>query len=99
MSNNCIFIYFKVSWSKDGRPLEGSGRFRQSQDGNSSTFTIPAALSTDTGSYTVTASNEKGESSWTFSLVVRMGDSAAGDVDVQKLIDSVQVSRDMSDYL
>lgn len=78
-----------VSWSKDGRPIEDSGRFKLSQDGNRSSFSIPAALSTDTGSYTLTAADNRGKASCTFSLAVRMGDGA-GDVDVQKLIESVQ---------
>ncbi|KAK3703484.1 hypothetical protein RRG08_024788 [Elysia crispata] len=78
-----------VSWSKDGRPLEDSGRFTFSQEGNNATLTIPAALSTDSGPYTVTASDDRGKATWSFSLQVKMGDSA-GDVDVQQLIDSVK---------
>lgn len=87
-----FYFDLSVSWSKDGRPIDDSGRFAFAQDGNNATFTIPAALSTDSGSYTVTAKDERGQNSWTFSLVVRIGDSSAGDVDVQQLIDSVQVS-------
>ncbi|RUS77264.1 hypothetical protein EGW08_014978 [Elysia chlorotica] len=79
-----------VSWSKEGRPLEDSGRFTFSQDGNAAKLTIPAALSTDSGPYTVTASDDRGKTTWSFSLLVRMGDSASGDVDVQQLIDSVK---------
>ncbi|CAL1540886.1 unnamed protein product, partial [Lymnaea stagnalis] len=63
-----------VSWSKDGRPLGESGRFTFTQDGNNGSFTIPAALSTDTGSYSVSAKDDRGQSSWTFSLQVRIGD-------------------------
>uniref|UniRef100_A0A0B7BN15 Uncharacterized protein n=1 Tax=Arion vulgaris TaxID=1028688 RepID=A0A0B7BN15_9EUPU len=63
-----------VSWSKDGRPIEDSGRFTFDQDGNNVTFTIPAALSTDTGFYSVTAKDDRGQNSWTFSLVVRIGE-------------------------
>ncbi|XP_059156398.1 twitchin-like isoform X4 [Physella acuta] len=79
-----------VSWSKDGRPIDDAGRFTFSQDGTSGTLTIPAALSTDSGSYTVTAKDDRGQSSWTFSLFVRIGDTVSGDVDVQQLLDSVQ---------
>ncbi|XP_055900297.1 twitchin-like isoform X6 [Biomphalaria glabrata] len=79
-----------VSWSKDGRPISDSGRFTFAQDGNSASFTIPAALSTDSGTYSVTASDDRGQASWTFSLLVRIGDSTSGDVDVQSLIDGAQ---------
>lgn len=81
-----------VSWSKDGRPISDSGRFTFAQDGNSASFTIPAALSTDSGTYSVTASDDRGQASWTFSLLVRIGDSTSGDVDVQSLIDGAQVT-------
>ncbi|GFR58132.1 myosin light chain kinase [Elysia marginata] len=82
-----------VSWSKDGRPLEDSGRFTFAQEGNNATLTIPAALSTDSGSYTVNVSDDRGKAAWSFSLLVKMGDSASGDVDVQQLIDSVQSAK------
>lgn len=84
-------FHLSVSWSKDGRPIEDSGRFTFAQVGNNTTFTIPAALSTDSGSYSVTAKDDRGQNSWTFSLLVRIGESSTGDVDVQQLIDSVEV--------
>jgi hypothetical protein len=80
-----------VSWSKDGRPLDTeSARFKLSSEDNTFTFAIPAALSTDSGSYTVTAATDAGSSSWTFSLGVAIGDSV-DEAKVQELLRSVEV--------
>uniref|UniRef100_A0A0B7BN40 Ig-like domain-containing protein n=1 Tax=Arion vulgaris TaxID=1028688 RepID=A0A0B7BN40_9EUPU len=79
-----------VSWSKDTRPIDFVERFTFDQSGKSATFTIPASLSTDSGNYTVTAKDDRGVNSWTFSLVVRIEDIASGQVDVQNLINYVQ---------
>ncbi|XP_070200689.1 twitchin-like isoform X4 [Littorina saxatilis] len=67
-----------VSWSKDGRPVEDGGRFKFSQEGKSVSLTIPAALSTDSGTYCVTAKCAEGSASWSCSLAVAIGEG--GDV-------------------
>lgn len=86
-----LFIFFKVQWSKDGKDVESSERFKFSQDGNTFTFEIPAALATDSGEYTVTAKNSTGSSQWTFTLSVAVSQSPVADVDVVKLIADMQV--------
>lgn len=89
----CTYVCtISVSWGKDGRPFDNAERFAFDQNENSATFTIPAALSTDSGDYIVTARDERGENSWTFSLLVRIGDVSSNDVDIQQLINGVQVS-------
>ena len=40
--------------------LDDSGRFRITKSSNGSTFTIPAAIATDSGMFAVEANNEKG---------------------------------------
>ena len=79
-----------MSWSKDGRSIEDSGRFKFSQDNNSYSLTIPAALSTDSGTYCVSAESEAGSLSWSFSLGVAIGDSG-DEAKVQELLKSVEV--------
>lgn len=79
-------------WRKGGHSIQDTERFTFNQSGNDASFTIPAALSTDSGDYTVTAKDDRGETNWTFSLVVRIEDVLPGDVDVQRLISNVQVS-------
>ena len=85
-----IISSLSVSWNKGDRKIEDTGRFKFGADDKTFSFEIPAALSTDTGSYSVVAKNGAGSSSWTFSLGVAMGE-AGGDVDVQELLKSVQV--------
>lgn len=60
-----------VMWTKDGREIEDTGRFNFSQDGNSFTFEIPAALATDSGVYCAKATSSKGKAEWQFTLDVR----------------------------
>ena len=86
-----VFLsHHPVSWSKEGRSIEDSGRFKFSQDGNTYSLTIPAALSTDSGTYCVSAESEAGSVSWTFSLGVAIGDSG-DEAKVQELLKSVEV--------
>ncbi|KAK7500457.1 hypothetical protein BaRGS_00008364, partial [Batillaria attramentaria] len=79
-----------LSWSKDERPVEDTGRFSFSQDGNTYTLTIPAALSTDSGMYTVTATSDAGSTSWSCSLGVAIGESSGDEAAVQELLKSVE---------
>ncbi|XP_071104533.1 twitchin-like isoform X3 [Haliotis cracherodii] len=78
-----------VSWSRAGREIEDTGRFKFTQDGNNFTFEIPAVLSTDSGAYTVKVKDDSGCATWAFSLHVAIGESAGGDVDVQQFLKSV----------
>ncbi|XP_061166987.1 twitchin-like isoform X9 [Saccostrea echinata] len=79
-----------VVWTKDGREIEDTGRFKFSQDGNSFTFEIPAALATDSGVYCAKATSSKGKAEWQFTLVVRVSSSPCADIDVLQLIKSMQ---------
>lgn len=78
-------------WTKDGREIEDTGRFNFSQDGNSFTFEIPAALATDSGVYCAKATSSKGKAEWQFTLDVRVSSSPCADIDVLQLIKSMQV--------
>lgn len=83
-----------MSWSKNGREVEDTGRFTFTRDGNAFSLTIPAALSTDSGVYTVTADSEAGSVSWSCTLVVAMGEASGGDEDrVKELLRSVEVRK------
>ncbi|XP_052706840.1 twitchin-like isoform X1 [Crassostrea angulata] len=79
-----------VMWTKDGREIEDTGRFNFSQDGNSFTFEIPAALATDSGVYCAKATSSKGKAEWQFTLDVRVSSSPCADIDVLQLIKSMQ---------
>ena len=79
-----------MSWSKDGRSLDDTGRFTFNQDGDCYSLVIPAALSTDSGTYCVKAASEEGAAAWSFSLHVAIGDSA-DEAKVQELLRSVEV--------
>ncbi|KAK3103159.1 hypothetical protein FSP39_016894 [Pinctada imbricata] len=81
----------RVIWSKDGREIQDTGRFRFGQDGNLFTFEIPAALATDSGHYNATAQNSNGTSQWAFTLHVPVSSSPCADIDVVQLIRSMQV--------
>ncbi|XP_021346443.1 twitchin-like isoform X8 [Mizuhopecten yessoensis] len=59
-----------VLWSKDGRTLDDTGRFKISQSGSSFSFEIPAALVTDSGVYCVEAKSGKGTCKGVFTLTV-----------------------------
>lgn len=78
-------------WTKDGREIEDTGRFNFSQDGNSFTFEIPAALATDSGVYCTKATSSKGKAEWQFTLDVRVSSSPCADIDVLQQIKSMQV--------
>lgn len=78
-------------WTKDGREIEDTGRFNFSQDGNSFTFEIPAALATDLGVYCAKATSSKGKAEWQFTLDVQVSSSPCADIDVLQLIKSMQV--------
>lgn len=80
-----------VSWSKDGRVIEDSGRFTFSQDDNSFSFEIPAALATDSGVYSFEAKDSRGSCGGTFTLSVAVSLSPCADIDVIKLINSLKV--------
>ncbi|KAL8579177.1 hypothetical protein ACOMHN_010761 [Nucella lapillus] len=80
-----------VSWSKDGRSVGDSSRLQFSQDGSTHSLTIPAALSTDSGTYCVTAKSSQGSSAWACTLAVTMGDSTTDMAKVQALLKSVEV--------
>ena len=60
-----ILISFlsKVTWMMGNRVMDESGRFKLKNEGNRSYFEIPAAIATDSGTYTVEANNQKG--AWT----------------------------------
>ncbi|KAL8565325.1 hypothetical protein ACOMHN_029021 [Nucella lapillus] len=78
-----------VSWSKDGRGIDDTGRFKLSVEGSEYSLTIPAALSTDSGTYRVTAASEDGTSSWSCTLHVAIGDSG-DEAKVQELLKEVE---------
>lgn len=59
-----------VLWSKDGRILDDTGRFKISQSETKYNFEIPAALVTDSGVYCVEAKSAKGSTKGTFTLSV-----------------------------
>lgn len=94
---NVIFIHLAVTWNRGGREIEDTGRFKFSEAGTKFSFEIPAALATDSGAYTVRAGNKKGSSTWTFTLSVAVTDVVGGDVNVQELLKSMQVS--IQDFL
>lgn len=62
----------KVSWLKDGKPVdESSPRFKFEQEGKKEfTLEIPNCLPTDVGQYLVKATSKKGEVTAAFSLNV-----------------------------
>lgn len=68
-------------WTKDGREIEDTGRFNFSQDGNSFTFEIPAALATDLGVYCAKATSSKGKAEWQFTLDVQVSSSPCATAD------------------
>lgn len=66
----------KVSWLKDGKPVdESSPRYKFMQEGKKEfTFEIPNCLPTDVGQYMVKATSKKGETTAAFSLNVHSAD-------------------------
>ena len=97
----CIFVHHMnylcfsllVSWTKDGREIQDTGRFRFHSDGNTFTFEIPAALATDSGQYAATARSSRGSTQWAFTLHVAVSLSPCADIDVVQLIRSMQVNK------
>ena len=80
-----------VSWSKDGRAAGECGRFKVVSDNGSQQLTIPAALSTDSGVYTVTATHPQGgTAAWAVSLHVQEG-QAGDEAKVHQLLTQVEV--------
>ncbi|XP_041468950.1 twitchin-like isoform X3 [Lytechinus variegatus] len=80
-----------VSWIFNGSEIEDGGRFKVWSEDASYFLSIPLALSTDSGNYTVRAANDSGECSTTFSLnITTPEEGAVEEIDVQALIDSVQ---------
>ncbi|XP_069132543.1 twitchin-like isoform X11 [Argopecten irradians] len=75
-----------VLWSKDGRILDDTGRFKISQSETKYNFEIPAALVTDSGVYCVEAKSAKGSTKGTFTLSVAVSSSPCADIDVLQLI-------------
>ncbi|XP_076471204.1 twitchin-like [Babylonia areolata] len=79
-----------VSWSKDGRAIDAdTGRFKLGEEGKEYSLTIPAALSTDSGTYCVTATSQEGKASWSCTLAVAIGDSG-DEAKVQQLLQEVE---------
>ena len=98
---SCVYLYIirmiylfslLVSWTKDGREIQDTGRFRFHSDGNTFTFEIPAALATDSGQYAATARSSRGSTQWAFTLHVAVSLSPCADIDVVQLIRSMQVN-------
>ncbi|XP_052799439.1 myosin light chain kinase, smooth muscle-like [Mya arenaria] len=79
-----------VTWLKGSQVLDDSGRYRISFGDGRSSLTIPAALAPDAGVFSVEANNHRGNSLWTFTLGVFVSSSPCADVDVVKLIKSIQ---------
>lgn len=65
----------KVTWFKDGHPLDPDNRIKMLQDNNNFTLLIVEALPEDSGSYQIDAVNPSGSASQSFSIDVKGGTS------------------------
>lgn len=69
-------LFLKVKWTKNGKELEQSGRFKFTSDASSGrhVLEIPTVLATDESEYQAIASNSKGDVIAAFNLNVDFED-------------------------
>ncbi|KAF8383875.1 ketn-1 [Pristionchus pacificus] len=68
----------RIQWFKDGAPLPNSNRFKLTNDFGFVALDIAHTVDNDSGTYTVVASNEKGEDTISASLLVVANPSILG---------------------
>ncbi|GMR57574.1 hypothetical protein PMAYCL1PPCAC_27769, partial [Pristionchus mayeri] len=68
----------RIQWFKDGAPLPNSNRFKMTNDFGFVALDIAHTVDQDSGTYTVVASNEKGEDNTSASLLVVANPSILG---------------------
>lgn len=76
----------KITWSKDDEPVQPSKNAVIDTNGSSTKLTIPKPTSDDTGTYTVTATNDVSEETKTIELtVVSVPDKPTGPLEVMDI--------------